>query len=277
MAAPVKSGEPAQSHEHGVSGAVCQASALNADEEARRRRIGTQLVAASRIGSESAGGGRVNGHVPRPAVLPEPDEDTALGEVHVGAVEPGGLPKPESSAGKQADQRLVGGRLQWRAERPGRPHQRGDLGGTVNVGRRPLIPCGQEIGGRNLSSRVDRGHVLGEAAGHRQALALADGATGGAGSGPRQREVGRDDGGAHRVEPLAEVTEGGVVAGELVAERAADGQVLLDPRPKRAHAVAPGHGCARLTRARRSTLAYRTVAWTVWWRRSCAISISGAP
>ena len=58
------------------------------------------------------------------------------------------------------------------------------------------------------------------------------------------------------------------VAFELVAERAAERQVIVDCLKEIAHDSLPGHASASRDRALWSTLAYIAVVSMLWWRNS---------
>ena len=111
---------------------------------------------------------------------------------------------------------------------PGRLQQFDDVGLGVEVGNSPMVDIGQQTRGWHLGRRIEGLQVGGEAADHRQAgapsawayvlrlLCPCDGVLGG------------DGVGADLLEVADEVSEQTTVGLELVAERPADREVLLD-------------------------------------------------
>ena len=69
-----------------------------------------------------------------------------------------------------------------------------------------------------------------------------------------QRQRGGDQRSFALLEKLDEVRQHAAVLGELVAQRAAHREIVLDRLGERAHRSLPGHGSAKLDSAARSTV-----------------------
>ncbi len=247
----------AEAAEGSIDHVAHQARAVQRHKEALVARRGAQLVAPARVARERLEGAVVQRYVSRLVELRFADQRHAVGRVDIAAVELDRLADPQAGRGEQSDERLVGRGAQRLANRTtGLVHQRGDAGVAVDERRPPASAKRDQPGRRDLGPSIETRQVAREAAhdeqphrGHDAAgrhLALKR---------PCERDVDRDVLGAGRVETGGEAGQhaGGLV--ELVAEGAAQPQVVLDVLIECGHRGAPGQGWAAWRRRARSTLA----------------------
>jgi hypothetical protein len=234
---------------------VVDAGAPARDEHADRVAGRAQLGAAIQIAVQRGERALVDENLARLAVLAGPDAQQPVGRVDVGAVQRERLADPQPGAGQQPDQRLDRLSAQRRPERPGGGHQRPDLVLGVDVRRRAVAACRQELEWRDLGRRVDPVQVARKAA-HRahplRQVGVPDPRRPG---GPPQRGVDRDRRLSDAVHERREVGQHPALAAQLEPQRVADREVVVDVLCERGHAVAPGHGWTSAASARRSTLA----------------------
>jgi hypothetical protein len=182
-------------------------------------------------------------------------EQNPVAQVDVCAIQREYLADPHAADGHQPDDCLIGRRAQRWPQAAGRRDQRVDLGLRVQV-RRHSRPAGrQEIGRRDLAAGVDRLQVAGEPTHEPKPGSPPRGVRAGRLHRPAERQLGADLLRAGALQVLDEVRQQRSVAFELVAQRAADLQVLRKDRVQIGHAAPPGQGNASARSAARSTLA----------------------
>ena len=194
--------------------------------------------------------------LPRLVELRGDDLQATGWEDDVGALETDELPRAHAGHREEADGRLDRGGPQGGTQETAGPHQRGHLFVAIDVGRNPSAPLGQEILRRDLAAGVDRVQVGGEAPHHGQALVVAQrGAL--RLDRPGERRLDRHRLGRDPVEIAGELGERAVLAGQHVAERPAQTQVILDRREqgRSAHRPTSGQGRASAVTADASAAA----------------------
>jgi len=235
------------------------------------------LIARAGIALECLDGARVKRDLARAAVLPLAHGEPALAQLHVAAVKRARLRHAHAGDRQQPDQRLTAGGAKRPAHRSRRPHQRLDLRLGEQVWDRAAKLGRQQAGGRHLMPSVERLQVAGEAAHDRQPLMPPHHAR----LRWLRRELQRQLDGDQRFPALREecdeLRQHAAVLGQLVPERAAHRQVVVDCLCERDHRSLPGHGSASRDSAWRLTLAYSAVVRRSWWRSTWPISTRLAP
>ena len=224
-------------------------------QQARRPGVGKALIAELPILGEGVERARVQRDLPALRELAVPDRHDPLGGVQVGPVQPDCLTEPHAGRAQKADQGLVRGGVQGRAQRGRGGHQGADFCLAVQVGHGPAVAAGQQAHRGDLGGRIERLQVAGEAADHPQP-GRVPGRQGVFGQGgPGQGQPGSDGDGAGCLHEGGKIVQQPAVVFQLVSQRPAHGQVVVDGLADAGHAAPPGHGRARPRSAARSTFA----------------------
>ncbi len=139
--------------EHLAHALVGDAAAGRMDEQGRRARRGGQHGAPSQVGAQGRDRGGVDDDLPGLSELRLPDGDQALGQRHIGAVEPDGLTDAHPGHHHQPDEGLAGGSRQRPAGLPCDFEERSDVGFGVQIRVGPP-PWRQPPSLRDLGGRV---------------------------------------------------------------------------------------------------------------------------
>jgi hypothetical protein len=189
------------------------------------------------------------------AELRAPNQQCACRSIEVLTIQAARLPDTHPGGCQQADQRPVGRGSVRRAKRPGGVHQRRDLRVGVEVWRGAVRRVGQQPGRWHLVRGVDAVQV-GRKTAHDSQPHRAPRIAAAGKRRPRERVLGRDPRLAPFVQVSEELAEQLLGARELVAERAAHRQIVVQRiTQRRIHDAPPGQERAMVRKASTSTFA----------------------
>ena len=255
LGAGLEAGVADQAGEDVVDVLFDQAGPPARHQQGRRLGVGEVPVAQSCILGQGLDGAGVKGDLPALCELAVPDGQEPLVGVEVGAVQADRLPESHAGHLEQADEGPVGGGVEGWAEPGGSSHERRHLGLGVEIGDGPSVAGREQAHRGDLGGGIEGSQVAGEATDHSQASGppRRKGVLGQ--NGPGQGQLRGDGAGSSRLQEGGEIGQQPAVVLQLVAQRPAHAQVVVDGLADPGHAGTPGQGWASPPSAIRSTFA----------------------